>query len=89
MANKTHIFGELDLDLTKKPDEIYDEVFKISEDCGYMPDKKNHKIYCSGSDNDHCTIHFTVLGKVARVVHYQTDDYGAIITPPHEIQVAN
>jgi len=86
---KTHIFGELDLDLTMKPDAIYAEAFRIAECCGYSILKEDEKILVAGSDNDHCTIWFTVLGKVASVKHYQTDDDGAIITPLHEIQVTN
>lgn len=32
---KTHFFGEMELDLSKTPDKIYKEAFRIAECCGY------------------------------------------------------
>jgi len=32
----THFFGEMDLDLSKTANEIYEEAFRISECCGYF-----------------------------------------------------
>ncbi len=35
-----HFFGEMDLDLSKTPLEIYTKAFDIAEQCGYMADMK-------------------------------------------------
>jgi hypothetical protein len=86
---KTHIFGELDLDLSKGPGKIYDEAFRISEMCGYFVDlpKNGKQIIVSGSDNDVGTITFNDEGKVISVHHYQMNDESDIITPVHEVKI--
>jgi len=59
---KTHLFGEMDLDLTKKPNQIYKQVFYISEQCGYMPhqtgDKDSGCITIAGSDCELAKIYY-------------------------------
>lgn len=56
----THIFGELQLDLTQNSDQVYKASFRISEDCGYMPiwstDKKCLTV--TGPDMDVVKIFF-------------------------------
>ncbi len=39
----THIFGELDLDLSKDFMTIFEKCFDISEACGYFPNRNNNK----------------------------------------------
>jgi len=84
---KTHIFGELDLDLTKSFDEIYKKIFYISECCGYMPEHNKEKtlITVSGSDNCIAKISF-VSGIVNKVLRKQVADNGEIIVPWHEVK---
>jgi hypothetical protein len=55
---KTHIFGELDLDLSKGPGRIYDEAFEISEQCGYMVSLGKSVIIVEGTDGDVAKIKF-------------------------------
>lgn len=85
---KTHIFGELDLDLSKGVGAIYDEAFRIAEACGYFVDlpKPGNQIIVAGSDGEFATITFD--GGILKTVHlYQCDDDGNIIVPVHEIKV--
>jgi len=78
----THIWGELDLDLTKSFKQIFEKIFDISEACGYFPDRNNNKteIIVSGSDNCICKIHFK-NNKVDKVRRAQFSDSGKIIVP--------
>jgi hypothetical protein len=52
-----HLFGELDLDLSKDIDKIAKRAFNIAEQCGYMPawkghnDKTNSGVYLVSSGN--------------------------------------
>lgn len=86
---KTHIFGELDLDLSKGPGSIYDEAFRIAEACGYYIElpKNESKIIVTGSDGEHATILFAKGGKIQKVTLSQTDDDDNIIMPEHEIEI--
>ena len=85
---KTHIFGELDIDLSKSFDEIYKKIFHCSECCGYYPDhnKERTLITVSGSDNCVAKIQFK-NNKVFRVTRMQHADGGEIIVPWHEVKI--
>lgn len=86
----THIFGELDLDLTKSPSQIYKKAFDISEACGYFVDqsKQGTQIIISGSDNCVCKILFKDK-KVRKVIRAQFTDSGKIIVPWQEVQIGS
>ncbi len=85
---KTHIFGELDLDLSKGPGKIWDEVFRISEICGYYPTlRKSGQIMVEGSDNDVATICFDKNGNVEQVFHYANDDDGNRVIPLRKVKI--
>jgi len=87
---KTHIFGELDLDLSKSFDEIYKKIFYISECCGYMPDHNKQKtlITVSGSDNCVAKIEFK-NNKVFKVTRMQHSDDLDIIVDWHEVKIGS
>jgi len=86
----THIFGELDLDLSKSFMQIFEKVFDISEACGYFPDRNNNKtkITCSGSDNYICVIHFK-NDKVYKVRRAQFSDNGKIIMEWQDVLIGS
>ena len=85
---KTHIFGELDLNLKLGPDKILKEAIRIAELCGYHVDAGNGVINVGGSDNDFAIITFNEDGIVKKVQHYATDDDWNIIIPVHEVAMA-
>jgi len=82
---KTHLFGELDLDLDKPAKEIYKEAFRISECCGYFIDSDKVKIVVSGSDNEICYL-FVKDDKVTKIRRAQFSDSRKIIVPWHEVK---
>lgn len=86
----THLFGELDLDLSKSYDEIYRKAFDIGECCGYFADlvKDKTKIMVSGGDNEACIIYFKD-GKVYKVKRAQFQDNGKILVPWQDVQIGS
>jgi len=71
----THLFGEMDLDLSQDVDKIYKECFRISEQCGYMPDwdAKNKILNIYGSDYERVKIYFDKTKKVIKVERSEDD----------------
>lgn len=69
--NLVHFFGEMDLDLSKSPEEIYIVAFEIAENCGYMVDRHKGKLtdYVSlhGPDGDHFILSFNKEGKLFNI----------------------
>ena len=57
---KTHLFGEMDLDLTKNTDQIYKAAFYVAEQVGDFLnwDNKEKILYIYGSDLEQVKIHF-------------------------------
>ena len=87
---KTHLFGELDLDLSKSYNAIYKKAFDIGEACGYFADrnKSQTKIRISGSDNNVASIFFE-NGKVTKVTRAQYTDNGNILVPWAEVKIGS
>lgn len=86
-VTKTHIFGELDLDLSKGPGTIYDQALDISEQCGYFITLGNSQIIVEGTDNDVATITFHLKGPRVTVHHYAKDDDGNMVIPVREVKI--
>jgi len=87
---KTHLFGEMDLDLDKSFDEIYKKAFDCAESCGYMIDSKQKqphvlRLDLVGCDGEVCKIHF-LDGKVNKVMRAQFSDSGQILKDWHEVK---
>jgi len=85
----THLFGELDIDLSKTYNEIYHKLFDIGESCGYYVTQSKNKLHVSGGDNMAVQIEFTILGKVVKVTRAQFYDSGEILVNWHEVKVGS
>lgn len=86
---QTHIFGELDIDLSKSPKEIFDKIFDIGESCGYYATKSKNKIHVSGGDNFAAQVLFDDDGKVIEVKRAQFQDNGVILVDWHTIEIGS
>lgn len=53
--NTIHFFGEMDLDLSKTPTQVYKQAFRISEACGYMVE--------ATSKTKNQSAHISILGE--------------------------
>ncbi len=82
----THLFGELDIDLDKSFQEIFDKIFDIGESCGYYASKSKNKIHVSGGDNMAVQIEFSLLGKVVKIRRAQFHDSGEILVKWHDVK---
>jgi len=83
---KTHLFGELDIDLDMPPGKIYKKIFEIGESCGYYASTSKNKIHVSGGDNMACQILFDENGKVKKITRAQFYDSGEILVKWHEVK---
>lgn len=84
--NKTHLFGEMDLDLDLPFNKIFEKAFHCAESCGYMIDQyKQNMIKLYGTDNEIAVIYFK-KGIVTKIMRAQYLDGGTLIVPWHEIQ---
>ena len=83
---KTHLFGEMDLDLDLSFDEIYKKAFACAEACGYMIDQyKKNKLKLFGTDNEIVVIYFE-KEKVSKVMRAQYSDDKELIVKWHEVK---
>ena len=83
---KTHLFGEMDLDLDLSFDEIYKKAFACAEACGYMIDQyKKNKLKLFGTDNEICVIDFK-NEKVIKVMRAQYSDDKKLIVKWHKVK---
>jgi len=86
---QTHIFGELDIDLSKSFNQIFTKVFDIGESCGYYATKTKNKIHVSGGDNYAAQIIFDDEGKVLHVKRAQFQDNGVILVDWHTVEIGS
>ena len=49
---KTHLFGEMDLDLTQTAQDVFNKAYHISEMCGYITEAFDDHIDIRGEDCD-------------------------------------
>jgi len=71
----THFFGEMDLDLSKPKEEVYEVAFDISEACGYFVSEWKNFVELTGRDDEHFKILFdgdkataVLIGKEVKVL---------------------
>jgi hypothetical protein len=85
---KTHLFGEMDLDLSKSYKVIAKKAFNIAEMCGYMvqTDPLESYIYMEGADLEVVTVKFFGNGKFDKAIIKQfTDRTGEIVLVSQEV----
>jgi len=76
---KTHLFGEMDLDLSKGPGKVYDDAFEIAENCGYGITIDTQLIELYGSDGERVSLHYDHDGKLIRGFTWRVNDNDVII----------
>ncbi len=66
MSHIIHFFGELEADLSLPRKEIFEQVFNISESCGYMSYQEGDAIFIDGRDCEQGAIKFDNTGKAVK-----------------------